>query len=199
MTFDLLLKRWMQREQRAIIVKGKGCTWETANGLRDIWDGHALVFCLNNDNNPREATPDLHFDIHNPRHHVGIEMVPTMVHPTAIEFAHTVRFPIDAMPRRKFGCTTAYMLALTWLLLDTWPKATVYAPGCNYNSTPSERDRERESINYWVGRIEQKTKRQVQFEGHSRAVDRNDCAYHCGRAEEASGGAITSIQDEDYH
>jgi hypothetical protein len=167
-TWEKLLDSWRPRQPEALFVKGKGCDWLLVEQWRYEFRS-SLVWSLNAD---VHQWTDLQFDVHAPRHHNYAEHVPQMVHWSLDRPHHPwqVAFPIERMPRRKLGCTTAYMLALAWLLLDTWPALKILAPGCDYNGTPSEREAEKFSILYWLGRIEEKTKRRVKVDQRSRLL-----------------------------
>lgn len=199
MHFDQLLKSWRARAEQpdAVLVKGKGCHWAVLEAWRLEYRA-PLVFTLNNED-PVCLCTDLHFDVHVPRHHPVPNGTTVMVHwSSASDRTGIVPFPVEKFPRRKFGCTTAYMAGLVWLLLDTWPRLRVAMPGCNYNATMGERGRERDSINYWVARIEQRTGKPVRTEARSRMLDRTSEHYRLGRFEEESGLLMANVAEEDY-
>lgn len=99
----------------------------------------ALLFTLNEDTN---CHSNLHFEIHNPRHHQVRARCPVVV--TGEPGPGEMRFPAVNGP---LGCTLAYMLAVAWLL----KAPEVYLPGCDYEMQ-TERVNELPSVYYWLGK-----------------------------------------------
>lgn len=141
-------------------IQGSG---DSKDEWRDIWScGDKQEFWTQNSGQNKNSTA--HFDVHriaNPLN--GYDCV-IWHHPGWPNGQDGTGLPIDRLKAlcpngvEKFGNSMCYMLAMVVLWNeDHGPDeqiTTVYMPGCDYLSTPRERDQEIPGLCYWMGYLE---------------------------------------------